>query len=93
MGEGDSQDNRATDLARDGRNCRRGLPGQHQGSAVRPSAASPVLSRGYRHALRSDSRTSRSRSSRTMALDMADWTMRASRAATVKLAALQHAGK
>ena len=73
--------NRTADLARDGRNV---VPGclERQGSAVRPPAASPPTDcRAAGMALPSNSCAPRSRSSRAMALDMADWTMWASRAA------------
>jgi len=85
--------NRAADLARDGRNV---VPGGLD-SVKDPLCARlqrrPALGQGYWHDARSNGCTPRSRSSRAMALDMADWTMQASRAAAVKLPALQRARK
>lgn len=72
--ESGSQGNRAADLARDGSNVVRALD-----SVKDPLCASlqrrPMHGQGYRHNARSNSGAPRSRSSRAMALDIADWTM------------------
>ena len=73
--ESGSQGNRAADLARDGRTV---VPGWRD-SVKDPLCARlqrrPALGQGYWHDARSNGCTPRSRSSRAMALDMADWTM------------------
>lgn len=89
--ESGSQGDPAADPARDGRNV-------VLDSVKDPLCARlqrrPVLDQGYWHD--APGRTTappRSRSSRAMAFDMADWTMWASQAAAVKLPALQRARK
>ena len=72
--------NRAADLARDGRNV---VPGCRRASRIRRAPACSVALPGQAAgmALPPNSCAPRSRSSRAMTLDMAGWTMWASRAA------------
>jgi hypothetical protein len=87
--ESGSQGNRAADLASDGRNVVPGCLDSVKDPLCARLQCRPVLDQGDGHDVPVERLDPRSRSSRAMALDMADWTMCASRAAAVKLPALQ----
>ena len=70
--ESGSQGNRAADLAIDGRNVVPGCLDSVKDPLCARLQRRPVLGQGYRHDARSSSCTPRSRSSRAIALDMAD---------------------
>jgi hypothetical protein len=93
MWESGSQGNRAADLARAGRNVVVGCLDSVKYPLCARLQRRPCSVRATGMTLRPNSCTRRSRSSRAMAFDMADWAIWASRAAAVKLPALQYVRK